>query len=131
LSNLVEFLTSKRVLIIATRYTVKLAEIMGTYKMGKLAIYWWLPCVSVLADRSSSELQVETDGWTQETTVCAVWILYCSEKLWQWRMGCHSRWYICSQGISSIYISILLSGALRWWFLFPFLSANILHGSKR
>jgi hypothetical protein len=60
---------------------VKLAEIMGTYKMGKLAIYWWLPCVSVLADRSSSELQVETDGWTQETTVCAVWILYCSEKL--------------------------------------------------
>jgi hypothetical protein len=52
---------------------------MYNYKMGKLAIDDCLGC-SLFADRSSSELQVETDGWTNETTVCAVWILYCSEK---------------------------------------------------
>jgi hypothetical protein len=52
---------------------------MYNYKMGKLAIDDCLGC-SLFADRSSSELQVETDGWTKETTVCAVWILYCSEK---------------------------------------------------
>lgn len=59
------------------------------------------------------------NGGTAKTSVRFVWILHCSAKLQQWRLGCHSRWHLRSQSIFSLSLYFSFS-FFHFWIMFTF-----------